>query len=183
MAVSKRTRFEVFKRDEFRCQYCGQSPPAVILECDHIHPVAEGGEDDIDNLATACFDCNRGKSDRLLSAIPEPMAAKAARMQEAAEQLEAYSALLMSKRQAREDAIDRLGDYWHKAHGDPGYTFSGGRRASVRKFLEMLPEPHVLDAMDVAMGRLPPLSRGSDTQCFKYFCGVCWRTIKGDRQE
>lgn len=63
MGVSKRKRFEIFKRDKFTCQYCGRKSPAVVLECDHIQAVANGGTDEIENLVTACFDCNRGKSD------------------------------------------------------------------------------------------------------------------------
>jgi len=39
----------------------------VLLEVDHIHPVAEGGENDSENLITACEDCNRGKSSKLLT--------------------------------------------------------------------------------------------------------------------
>ena len=66
-ALSTRTRFEVFKRDGFKCQYCGKSAPEVVLECDHINPVANGGDNEILNLITACWDCNSGKSDKLLS--------------------------------------------------------------------------------------------------------------------
>lgn len=65
--LSKKTRFEVFKRDSFRCQYCGNSAPDVILEVDHIVPVAEGGDNDIMNLITSCRDCNRGKGKKMLS--------------------------------------------------------------------------------------------------------------------
>lgn len=65
--LSKQTRFEVFKRDKFTCQYCGKQAPDVILEVDHIKPVAEGGDNDMLNLVTACFDCNRGKGKRTLS--------------------------------------------------------------------------------------------------------------------
>lgn len=65
--LSKKTRFEVFKRDGFTCQYCGRSAPDVILEVDHIEPVAAGGSDNIMNLITACRDCNRGKSKVKLS--------------------------------------------------------------------------------------------------------------------
>jgi 5-methylcytosine-specific restriction endonuclease McrA len=57
--VSKKTRFDVFKRDFFTCQYCGLTPPAAVLEIDHIHPVSKGGKNGIDNLITSCFDCNR----------------------------------------------------------------------------------------------------------------------------
>lgn len=61
MALSKKIRFEVFKRDGFKCSYYGKSPPAVVLEVDHIDPKSKGGSDDINNLLSACFDCNRGK--------------------------------------------------------------------------------------------------------------------------
>jgi 5-methylcytosine-specific restriction endonuclease McrA len=65
--LSKKIRFEVFKRDSFKCQYCGRSAPDVILNVDHIIPVAAGGTNDIMNLITSCFDCNSGKGARQLS--------------------------------------------------------------------------------------------------------------------
>jgi hypothetical protein len=64
--VPDRLRFEVFKRDLFACQYCGRKAPDVVLNADHIHPVAAGGTNDLMNLVTSCRDCNSGKSDRLL---------------------------------------------------------------------------------------------------------------------
>lgn len=67
MSVSKRTRFEVFKRDKFTCQYCGKSAPDIVLHIDHIEPKASGGSDDILNLVTSCQACNLGKADRRLS--------------------------------------------------------------------------------------------------------------------
>ena len=66
-SLSKSVRFEVFKRDSFKCQYCGKSAPDVVLEVDHIIPVSKGGDNDISNLITACFDCNRGKRDKKLT--------------------------------------------------------------------------------------------------------------------
>jgi len=65
--LSKKIRFEVFKRDSFTCQYCGKSAPDVVLEVDHINPVANGGDNDMFNLITSCKDCNRGKGKRTLS--------------------------------------------------------------------------------------------------------------------
>lgn len=65
--IPKKVRFEVFKRDSFKCQYCGRNAPDVVLNIDHIIPVAKGGTSDISNLITSCFDCNSGKSDRQLS--------------------------------------------------------------------------------------------------------------------
>jgi len=57
-------RMSVFKRDGFTCRYCGAS--GGKLECDHVIPLARGGSSDLDNLATACRDCNRSKRDKLL---------------------------------------------------------------------------------------------------------------------
>ena len=68
MLVSAQTRFAVFDRDNFTCQYCGRRAPSVTLELDHIHPVSKGGSNDFLNLTTSCLDCNRGKRARKLSA-------------------------------------------------------------------------------------------------------------------
>ncbi len=59
--ISKKTRFEVLKRDNFQCQYCGDRAPDTCLEVDHMQPVAEGGDNDVINLITSCVDCNQGK--------------------------------------------------------------------------------------------------------------------------
>lgn len=59
-------RFEIFKRDNFTCQYCGATPPDTILEVDHVIPVSKGGSDEVSNLVTSCFECNRGKRDKPL---------------------------------------------------------------------------------------------------------------------
>lgn len=66
-AIPKKIRFEVYKRDKFTCQYCGQSAPEIILQIDHIIPHSKGGSNEILNLVASCEDCNAGKSDRLLS--------------------------------------------------------------------------------------------------------------------
>lgn len=72
-ALSKRLRFEVFKRDGFVCRYCGAQPPGVLLVIDHIVPLARGGTDDPMNLQTACEACNQGKSDIPLGELmPRP---------------------------------------------------------------------------------------------------------------
>uniref|UniRef100_A0A6H1ZSB2 Putative homing endonuclease n=1 Tax=viral metagenome TaxID=1070528 RepID=A0A6H1ZSB2_9ZZZZ len=55
-------RWQVLERDNFTCQYCGQYAPNVALEVDHVTPREDGGSDDVDNLKTSCFACNRGKS-------------------------------------------------------------------------------------------------------------------------
>ena len=61
-----KTRFMVFQRDGFKCQYCGRGADATVLEIDHIFPRSKGGTNNIDNLITSCYECNRGKGDLLL---------------------------------------------------------------------------------------------------------------------
>jgi len=65
--ISKKLRFDVFKRDSFTCQYCGAVGGQVLLHCDHVVPAAAGGETTLLNLITACVDCNLGKGARQLS--------------------------------------------------------------------------------------------------------------------
>jgi len=88
-ALSKKIRFEVFKRDSFNCQYCGKSAPDVVLHIDHIVPVSKGGSNDIMNLITSCQDCNLGKSNNKLddNTVVEKRKEQADRLQERREQL------------------------------------------------------------------------------------------------
>jgi hypothetical protein len=67
IGLTKTIRFEVFKRDNFTCQYCGAKAPEAVLRVDHIKPVAEGGDNHAMNLITSCFPCNAGKGAREIS--------------------------------------------------------------------------------------------------------------------
>lgn len=58
-------RDEVFRRDGYRCQYCGAED--APLEPDHVHPVIRGGSNDLENLVTACRPCNRSKGSKTLA--------------------------------------------------------------------------------------------------------------------
>lgn len=65
--ISLRLRFEVFRRDGYRCRLCGRSPMKhknTVLHIDHIKPLVRGGRTVKDNLRTLCSDCNVGKGDR-----------------------------------------------------------------------------------------------------------------------
>lgn len=57
-------RFAVLQRDGHKCVSCGNSPPKVKLEVDHKKPFSKGGSNDISNLQTLCYECNRGKGAR-----------------------------------------------------------------------------------------------------------------------
>ena len=61
--ISKGIRHEVFQRDNYRCLECGATPDISPLEIDHIIPVSRGGTDEMSNLQTLCYTCNREKSD------------------------------------------------------------------------------------------------------------------------
>ena|SRR3990167_7668965 len=64
-------RFDVFVRDGFACRYCGRAATdGAVLEVDHVHPRALGGRDEMNNLVTACWECNRGKSAKVLAGPP-----------------------------------------------------------------------------------------------------------------
>ncbi len=71
MSITKKIRFEVFKRDGFQCLYCGATPPEARLEADHINPTSKGGLDVITNLITSCFSCNRGKAANKIKTLPQ----------------------------------------------------------------------------------------------------------------
>jgi hypothetical protein len=58
-------RYFVLKRDGFQCVLCGASGKDAQLEIDHILPVSAGGKDNLENLRTLCFKCNRGKRDTI----------------------------------------------------------------------------------------------------------------------
>ena len=59
------TRFNVFLRDSFLCQYCGEGYPAEDLTFDHVVPRSRGGRTSWTNVVTACQSCNLHKGDRL----------------------------------------------------------------------------------------------------------------------
>ena len=52
------TRFNVFLRDRFACQYCGEHFPTPELTFDHVLPRSKGGRTSWENVVTACSTCN-----------------------------------------------------------------------------------------------------------------------------
>lgn len=61
--ISVSLRYKILKRDSFTCQYCGGTPQdGYVLHVDHIVPKSAGGLDKENNLITACWHCNQGKS-------------------------------------------------------------------------------------------------------------------------
>jgi 5-methylcytosine-specific restriction endonuclease McrA len=58
------SRANIYARDDYRCQYCGESFPTSELTFDHVVPVAQGGRKDWENIVTCCVQCNRRKGGR-----------------------------------------------------------------------------------------------------------------------
>lgn len=66
--IPQSIRFNVFRRDNFACRYCGScSGDGVTLHVDHATSVKDGGKNDENNLVTACSDCNYGKGAKSLT--------------------------------------------------------------------------------------------------------------------
>jgi 5-methylcytosine-specific restriction endonuclease McrA len=61
------TRFNVFLRDSFRCQYCHERHPTHELTFDHVIPRSKGGRTTWENVVTACGRCNVKKGNQLPS--------------------------------------------------------------------------------------------------------------------
>ena len=169
-AISKKLRFEIFKRDLFTCQYCGATPPSVVLQVDHIKPVADGGGNEEENLIASCTDCNQGKGARLLSTAPETLAKKTELQKEKQEQLREFEKIMSLKKAAMTRKVNQLENYFGE---QTDHCFADHFKKSVRMFFEKLPKHDVYKAMDIS------LSKHSDIETIlKYFCGVCWRMIK-----
>lgn len=172
--IGKKLRFEVFKRDGFTCAYCGATPPNVILQVDHIHPVSEGGTNDMDNLITSCQPCNIGKGANVLSKIPISLQDKAEIVKEQEDQIKAYYEVL----QQQKDRMD--GEMWIIADiVDPGSPDTGmdrGWLASIKYFLKTLGFYQVQEAAEIARGKF----KYGGKKTFLYFCGICHNRIRSE---
>ncbi len=58
------SRLNVFTRDKFRCQYCGEKKPMKQLNYDHVIPRVRGGKTVWENIVTSCYACNDRKGSR-----------------------------------------------------------------------------------------------------------------------
>lgn len=58
------TRLNIFLRDDFRCQYCGEQFAPSELTFDHVVPRSRGGPTSATNIVSACVDCNSAKGSR-----------------------------------------------------------------------------------------------------------------------
>lgn len=172
MSVSKKLRFEVFKRDGFACQYCGSTPPNAVLECDHIEPKSKGGADEIDNLVCACFECNNDKSDSLLNNIPASIEEKRALLAEKEKQLQAFNQLKATIRERKRHVVYVVEEVFTDSY--PTFEFKTKFRISIENnFVDSLDEEQLL----FAIGKACDVCQNPEKAC-KYFCGICWNLIR-----
>lgn len=171
--ISKKVRFEIFKRDGFSCQYCGSTPPKVVLHVDHIIPVARGGCNDDDNLVTSCLGCNLGKGARSLAEIPVPLATRAAEVAEREAQLRGYSEVMEKRRERLENDSWRVADIYLEGYGI-GPQIHADLFRSIRLFVDKLGVHTCMDAMEFAVSKMS----WNQKKGFKYFCGMCWNRVR-----
>lgn len=167
MAISKRLRYEVMRRDDFACVYCGAMPARSELHVDHVMPVSLGGSDDASNLATSCQDCNNGK------ASSAPDAPTVAEIDE--RNLRWRAALAQAARESMEVSPD-LELCMAGVQEVFGESFEVGpsERDRIKEFLnDGLPVDVIIDAAHIAV-------RGATYQrgMFSYMVGVCRNKLR-----
>jgi hypothetical protein len=173
--LSRRTRFEVLKRDGFRCVYCGATPQDQPLQVDHVVAVANGGTDDPANLVTACQPCNGGKSAVPLEERRLKSGLTADEAREHAEQIRGYLDAQRQVAAAREEVVEELRARWEELISN-GTTPQ--ERGVMRTMLNEFSFADLVGAMEIAAGRFAPCESGyAATSAFKYFCGIVrrWR--------
>jgi hypothetical protein len=60
----RENRVKVYERDGYKCHYCDKQLTRFTATLDHVTPVAEGGDNSLGNLVTACLGCNSRKTGR-----------------------------------------------------------------------------------------------------------------------
>jgi len=179
MAISKRLRFEVFKRDRFTCQYCGKRPPDTILHADHIIPKSKNGPDEIENLTTSCIACNQGKGDILLNdvapALDEDQRLEA--LQEMAERRLILERQIVEADHHRKIQASVVAKAEEWVVDILGYSYvTSDQTKTLRSFTKTLTLDQIRTAMETTADGPATGSGGT----WKYFCKCCWKMIKGE---
>jgi hypothetical protein len=178
VSISKRLRFEIFKRDNFTCQYCGKTSPDVLLEVDHIKPLAGGGKNDILNLVTSCRDCNRGKGKTELSDNAEitKQRRQLEEMNERRNQLKMMVKWREELETMNEKFVDIASDHLEAVTGLEASDI--GRRA-IRKALYEFSVAEVIAAIDAGLNTYRNLSdRGKCEAVLTKLGGICYNRRK-----
>lgn len=176
MTVTRRLRYEVLRRDDHACRYCGAAAPDAKLTVDHVVPVALGGTDEPTNLVTACQPCNAGKSSSapdapIVAAVSDDALRWAKALAVAAE----AQAGLTDKRMGYVDRFDSEWLEWcHGGDDELVFPRPGGWLISIRRFHDLgLPFVALRECVFVAMHA----DHVAPDQKFRYMCGVVWSRV------
>lgn len=164
--IPNKLRFEVFKRDSFTCQYCGQSAPNVVLEVDHLLPVSKGGDNDILNLITSCWTCNNGKSNILLTdnTMLEKQKAQLDELNEKRLQLEMMIEWRESLNNLDDDIAQKIADYFgSQANCDVNETGLKKIKQWTKKFTYQ----QILEAVELSVNQY--VKKGTNDETNKAF--------------
>lgn len=170
--IGKALRFSVFARDNFTCRYCGRQSDAVTLVIDHVMPVCQGGTNDVENLVTACVDCNSGKGGRTIQQTVPTEADRLRLSQERNEQITAYEAARMSA-EAREQMREVICGYWCDVTGRD--SMDRHTLNVMARYVEEFGAEKVFRWIDKAYARI---RGGSDVLLGKYVSGIRRREIE-----
>jgi hypothetical protein len=172
-AISKKMRFEIFKRDNFTCQYCSAKPPNIPLEIDHILPVSKGGDNSKDNLITSCFDCNRGKSSNELNTVIPTLIEKTEKIKLAQKQYLQYKSLQKKQAKIINQEISEIENIFKEVFSE--YSFQPNFILQVKVFIENIGFYEVKEAMEIAC-----LKISDPNNALKYFCGIYWNKYRNN---
>lgn len=181
-AISKKARFEVFKRDSFTCQYCGGKAPDVILHVDHIDPVSKGGGNDILNLITACAGCNGGKGATRLDDA-SALAKQRQQLEELSARREQLKMMLdwrKGMKSVDDMALSAAVD--HFAETFPGWHIESEAAVSrMRKLVRDFGLQSVMDAIDIARDTYATVvDKDSVNLAFSKVGGICRNRSRPD---
>lgn len=171
MAISKRLRFEILRRDNHTCYYCGRKPPEVEITIDHVLPQALGGTDEASNLVAACRECNGGKTSiapgsPLVEQVNEDAIRWSAAMQAAIKKAEKDHEATATY---REEFYSAWNSYRYPAPLEENW------RQSVENFRTRgLPIGLLTTAVHRAMG----MPQVKPDMKFRYMCKVAWNRIR-----
>ena len=169
-------RWSVFYRDGFACRYCGAQAgeDGVELVIDHVLSVAEGGDNRIDNLVTACRPCNHRKGARSLKEVPTPQQV-VDRVRERASNLQTLKDQLDAAASADDELRQRLVDLKCEAYESESVHVEPGEVDHAIRLLREFGADKVVEWYRSAV------SHGvSDQRAILYVCG-CARTHRKER--
>lgn len=179
MTISRALRYQILRRDNHACRYCGATALDGRLTVDHVLPTALGGSDDPTNLVTACSACNAGKAATPPDAPLLVDVAEDARRWALAMRSVASTAIAdRERRLERRATVDAL---WHEfaEKARIGHYASSYRPEDWEVSVDRLASAGAqlidfTDAIEITMSKTQVSAR----DLWRYMCGIIWRRLE-----